>query len=313
MQYKKENSRLKVREGLWLIKITILVDDSVSAKGLCAEHGLSMLIETPEKNMLFDTGQSSLFLQNAQRLGVDVSDIDTIVLSHCHYDHAGGVPDYVKNKTLVNIYAHSNIFRKCCKIENNGHQRNAGLPWTKNSLKENNITYHLNNRPKKISDNIFLTGEIPMVTDYETVAKGFYTYKDNELDPDLFLDDQALIIKTSDGLVIILGCSHRGVINTIEHARRITEESKIHTVIGGMHLIDADEERISKVIEAFNQYNVKNIIPLHCTGFKASAEIYNQMKTNYKYACNKGRVSLVACIHRYIKYRRLIKQVFKMH
>jgi 7,8-dihydropterin-6-yl-methyl-4-(beta-D-ribofuranosyl)aminobenzene 5'-phosphate synthase len=131
----------------------------------------------------------------------------------------------------------------------------------------------LTRKPFKISDDIMTTGEIEMTTDYETIDDRLYVKKGSRMIPDPLADDLALIVRTSQGLALITGCAHRGIINTVRHVRKLTKGEHIHTIIGGTHLYLSPQERIEKTARELKEFGLQRLSVSHCTGFNASATL----------------------------------------
>jgi 7,8-dihydropterin-6-yl-methyl-4-(beta-D-ribofuranosyl)aminobenzene 5'-phosphate synthase len=244
--------------------------------GVLAEWGLSILVETDDLKVLLDTCASISVPHNAPILGVDLSAIDKIVLSHGHYDHTGGLKEVLAKTGAVEVIAHPDIWAE--KYARFG-EREAyiGIPFSREELEGLGASFTLSKEPVWISDDIVTTGEIPMVTEYEEIDANMYVKEDGEFVPDPFWDDRALIIKTELGLVVILGCAHRGAINTLYHAREITGIDILHTVIGGTHLMNASEERIMLTAAAFQELGVQRVGVSHCTGLPAAVLLAQQL------------------------------------
>jgi len=235
-----------------------------------AEWGLSILVETDEVNILLDTGQSISAGYNADILGIDLSRIDRIVLSHGHFDHTGGLrPMLRKMRKRVEIIAHPDIWTAKYS-RRQGKDRYIGIPYLRQELESLGASFNLTPKPVKITDNIMTTGEIPMVTDYEEVDPDLVVKGDTGWQPDKLLDDQALIINTEPGLIVILGCAHRGIINTLYYAQQLTGVTPIHTVLGGCHLFSASQEQIRSTITALKELGVQRLGVSHCTGLPAA-------------------------------------------
>jgi 7,8-dihydropterin-6-yl-methyl-4-(beta-D-ribofuranosyl)aminobenzene 5'-phosphate synthase len=254
------------------LQITTLSENTAGLGGLMAEWGLSFLVETEETNILFDTGQSLSASHNADVMGIDLRLVDKIVLSHGHFDHTGGLKQVLlRIGKEIEVIAHPDIWAaKYGRLEGNEAQY-IGIPFHRQTLESLGARFNLSREPVKISDNLMTTGEIPMVTEYETIEPRLVVKEGNRFKPDKLLDDQALIITTGAGLVVILGCAHRGVINTLYHARKLTGVEAIYAVFGGCHLINATEERIWLTIAALQELGVQQMGFSHCTGLAASA------------------------------------------
>jgi len=253
------------------IGITTISENTAAAPGLLAEWGLSILIETDTVNVLLDTGQSISVGHNADVMGVDFSRIDRIALSHGHFDHTGGLLEVLSRAGKeVEIIAHPDIW--AAKYSRSfGQERYIGVPFPRPELESAGARFSLTKEPVKITDSIMTTGEVPMVTDFEQIDPHLYVKEDADFKPDTLLDDLALIINTGPGLVVILGCAHRGIINTLYHARQLTGVQQIHMVIGGCHLTGAPEERIWQTIAVLKELGVARIGVSHCTGLPAAA------------------------------------------
>jgi 7,8-dihydropterin-6-yl-methyl-4-(beta-D-ribofuranosyl)aminobenzene 5'-phosphate synthase len=253
------------------LQITTLSDNSAGLGNFLAEWGLSILVETAGLKILFDTGQSISASHNADLLGIDLGKINRIVLSHGHYDHTGGLRNILHRiKKEIEIIAHPDIWQAkySTREDEEGY---IGIPFHRQTLESLGARFNLSKKPVRITDNIITTGEIPMVTDYEEIEPHLVVKEKGGFKPDKLLDDQALIITTKRGLVVILGCAHRGIINTLYHAQKLTGVKKIYMVLGGCHLIDATEERIYLTIGALKELEVQRLGVSHCTGLPATA------------------------------------------
>ena len=258
------------------LRITTLSENTAGFPGVLAEWGLSVLVETGDLKILLDTCTSISVPHNAPILGVDLSAIDKIVLSHGHYDHTGGLKEVLAKTGAVEIIAHPDIWAKKY-IRGGEWERYIGIPFPREELEALGATFTLRKDPVWISDDIVTTGEIPMTTEYEEIDPNLYVKEDGEWLPDPLLDDRALIIVTDEGLVVILGCAHRGAINTIRHAQQITGVEMVHTVIGGTHLIGASEERVLRTASALQELGVQRVGVSHCTGLPSSMLLAQQL------------------------------------
>ena len=251
-------------------RITTLSDNAACMGDFLAEWGLSILVETEESNVLLDTGTSISAIHNAETLGIDLNNIDKIVLSHGHYDHTGGLREMLRRiKKDIEIIAHPDVWQAKYHRRKEDPERYIGIPFQRDELESLGARFNLTKQSVKISENILTTGEVSMVTDYESVDSGLFIKEDSTCRPDLVLDDQALIIKTEKGLVIILGCAHRGMINTIYHAQKITGVTEIYMIIGGSHLIGVSEERLWQTIAALKELKIQKLGLCHCTDLPA--------------------------------------------
>jgi len=254
------------------IKITTLSENTANA-GFLGEWGLSILVEADGVQVLVDTGLSFTAVHNARLMDLDLTTIDKIVLSHGHVDHTGGLQDVLSLTSGVEIIAHPDVWADKYNRRSEGTERAVGVPFTREELEALGARFNLVRESVHITGNILTTGEIPMVTGYEEIDSHLFVKEGDEFRPDPLADDLALIIDTEFGLVVILGCAHRGIINTLRHARNLTGKELVYAVIGGTHLIGASEERLEKTIADLKEMGVQRLGVSHCTGFPASARL----------------------------------------
>lgn len=238
------------------MRITVLNDNRIDCDELKCEHGLSLLIETSESKILFDAGQSDIFLNNSKKLGESLNDIDAIVLSHGDYDHGNGLK-YLNIDTRVNLYVHPDAFNYRVSKRSGNY---GGLSQTKEELLEK-YNVICSKEFTKISDDVYFLGEIKKYNSFEVgglpmVDKDNKEYKHS--------DDSGIVIKTNKGLVVVSGCSHSGICNTVEYAKEMMKEDKVYAVVGGFHLKE-DNERVRKTIDYFKENNVQKVLLAHCT------------------------------------------------
>jgi len=252
------------------ITLTTLCENTAAEVGFLAEWGWSILVQVSDKTVLFDTGTSSVAVGNADKLGVDFHSIDKIILSHAHRDHTGGLRDVLRRIGKVDVVAHPGIWD--LKYKKRFAEEEAtynGIPFAREEL-ETFASFNLTKEPVYISENLLTTGEIPITTDFETIEPHFYLKNKDTFQHDSFADDLALIVKTEKGLVVVLGCAHRGMINTLRHARNLTGDERVYAVIGGTHLYPKNDDQIAKTIESLKEIDVQKIGVSHCTGFHAA-------------------------------------------
>jgi 7,8-dihydropterin-6-yl-methyl-4-(beta-D-ribofuranosyl)aminobenzene 5'-phosphate synthase len=257
------------------LKITVLVENTAGKRELLAEHGLSFLIESGRNKILFDTGQGLALRHNTEKLNVDLKTITAVVLSHGHYDHTGGLTFALNGMNCPRIYVHPEAFDLKYARNLDGSSREVGMT-AGNKITAGELAEIIFVEEKtEIAPGLFLTGPIPRVTEFEDTGGPFF--KDVACTiPDDLPDDQAAFIETEKGTVVILGCAHSGVINTLRYVQTLTGNRPIHSVIGGMHLVNAGTERIERTLEELRRFNLQRLIPCHCTGFGAIARLWNE-------------------------------------
>jgi 7,8-dihydropterin-6-yl-methyl-4-(beta-D-ribofuranosyl)aminobenzene 5'-phosphate synthase len=258
------------------IKITTLSEDT-AGRGFLAEWGLSMLVEAGGQRILFDTGAGIAAVHNAQLLGVDLSTVDRIVLSHGHYDHTGGLRGVLSRmRHEVPVMAHPDIWVAKYNRSPEEAERFIGLPFGREALEGLGARFHLTSEPVHLADNILTTGEIPMLSGYEEIDNSLFVKENGRLLPDKLADDLAMVIDTEFGLVVILGCAHRGIVNTLRQAQKLTGRELIYAAIGGTHLVSASRERLARTAAALKEMGIQYLGASHCTGFAASAHLVRE-------------------------------------
>ena len=241
------------------MQLTVL-SENTAGKNCRAEHGLSYLIEA-DKTILFDTGASDLFIQNAQKLNIDLNQVGIVVLSHGHYDHTDGL-SFLKNKKLV---CHPDTFISRYRANNTP----LGI---KMSYEEASAVFDIttSREPIRLSEQIWFLGEVPRLNDFEAKETVF---KLGDGTDDFVMDDSGLAIIENDGLIVISGCAHAGICNTVDHAIKVTGQKKVKAVLGGFHL-QKNDELTRKTIDYLKQLGVQQLIPSHCTMLPALAAFY---------------------------------------
>lgn len=236
------------------------------------EDGLSLYIEVGQNKFLLDTGITDLFIKNAEILGIDIEAIKTIVLSHGHWDHGNGLKWLRDNKTII---MHPESFTKRYSIRRNMDY--AGLNQTFQEM-ENKFNVIQTKEPYKILENVWFLGEIERNNDFE--AKTFPTVLEGG-ETDYLTDDSGIVIKTDKGLIVISGCSHSGICNTVEYAKKVAQDNNIVAVIGGFHLKELDEVT-EKTIRYFIDNNIQSAYVGHCTSDKVIEEFVKRLDNKCK-------------------------------
>lgn len=255
------------------MKLHVLVDNNTYIdQYYCGEPAVSYYIEDEKNHILFDTGYSDLLIKNAKKMNLDLSRLDAIVLSHGHNDHTRGLKYLFNQYDLTNtkLIAHPNVFNE--KIYDG---QPIGAPVTQEDI-QTQCQLALSTAPSKISPNIYFLGEIPQYNDFETRrAIGSCISKDEFCD-DYVLDDSAITYQSDNGIYIITGCSHSGICNIIEHAKKVTRENRVLGVLGGFHLFELDS-RLDKTINYFVENKIPSLYPCHCVSFLAKAHIHQSI------------------------------------
>jgi len=264
------------------LKISTLCENTAGIGDFLGEWGLSILLETPEVTVLLDTGKKSSVTYNADTLGIDLNKIEKIVLSHGHYDHTGGLREVLRRMHKeVEIIAHPDIWQAKYSKLVGGTGKYVGIPFRREDLESMGARFRLTQAPVKITADLITTGEIPMVTSFEEIPSTLRVKENSDWRQDNLMDDQAIIVKMSRGLVVVLGCAHRGMINTIYHAQQITGTKTVYAVIGGSHLIGASEERLFHTIAALKDLNVQKLGLCHCTDLPAASLLAQEFKDSF--------------------------------
>ena len=255
------------------MKLTILTDNNTFIdRYYFGEPALSFYIEDGDETILFDTGYSDVYMKNARLMGLDLSRVDKLVISHGHVDHTGGLVAFSQQywQKRLPLIAHPDAFdRKYSGGENTGSILDAEQLTRAFLLTPAKA-------PVRVTENILFLGEIPQLTDFEPRAPMGFTVHCGEELPDRNADDSALVYEGKDGIYIITGCSDSGICNIIEYAKQVTGRDRVLGVIGGFHLF-ATDERLEKTIEYFLANGIPAIYPCHCVSLHARAAMIEKL------------------------------------
>lgn len=263
------------------VEILILVEEYAGFTRLLGEHGFSALVslryEDEVCKILFDSGGSGrALLENVRNLKVNLKDVNVIVLSHRHYDHAGGLPKLVGALGGKPLIAHPAVTRPCLYISDGSARLDVGLSAeVKKALNEFDLL--MVKIPLEVAPSAWFLGEVERFYDNSYAVKNFKTIVDGEVVEDVILDDSGLAIKMGSEVVVLAGCSHSGISNIVRQAKRITGASRA-VVVGGLHLINADDNTLNEVINELVNEGVEEVYVGHCTGLKGEAHLLARLK-----------------------------------
>jgi len=255
------------------MKLTVLVDNNtIIDQYYLGEPAVSYWIEVDNKNILFDVGYSDVFIRNAKLLNIDLERTNCLVLSHGHLDHTGGIEPFIDllgNKTRnIQLITHPDVFDRKF-YEGFG---DIGTRKRKDEI-EKYFDLNLSNMPIWITKNLCFLGEIPRINDFEAKTPLGVVIKDGKQTPDYLRDDSVLIYKSKQGMVIITACSHSGICNIIEYAKKICKKQRIIDIIGGFHLLNTKKSILNKTVKYFKSCDIQDMHPCHCTDLQAKIEL----------------------------------------
>ena len=252
------------------MKITVVMDNNVPTMAqapFVAEHGLSFLIEEGGKTILFDTGQTGGVITNLDLIGVHPSALDMIVLSHGHYDHTGGLAKVLQlARKDVEVVAHACAF-DAHGSASAGKRRYVGVPFAREHLQGLGGVWDLREGPRRLTEKLYFSGSVPRVTDYEVGDPRLVKANVEDQVPDNIDDDISLFYSGERGLVVIGGCAHSGLVNTVKHGFAVTGLDKLQGWIGGTHLGPAPADQQDRTIAQLQAWQPELVAANHCTGF----------------------------------------------
>lgn len=260
------------------MEISILTENTVYRRGFLAEHGLSLLVKTETHALLFDTGQTGVFHENARRMGIDLSKLDGIILSHGHYDHCGGLGAWMEQEEVrVPVYVNRKAFeRKYTENPGTGELREIGIAWDKDRCGKY-LRLSEGGRVEILRD-VFLVSKIPGSTEFEPYSQLFWKDTGGEkMGQDYMEDEQLLVIRTEKGLHVFAGCAHPGIINCMKYVIALFPGEHIYSLMAGMHLKGAGKDRIQKTSEALMKMEIDVVVPMHCTGIMGIAGMKEEL------------------------------------
>lgn len=253
-----------------MITIHCLVEDTtLPGAPFRAEHGMAWHITTPHGRILFDTGASGdVLLHNAALLGVDLAQIDALVLSHAHYDHTGGLRAVLDRvRPGLPLYASPDLFRPRYKTADDV-PKFIGIALSREDLAAR-VDLRLSTAPQQVLPGVWTTGEITERPAFVGGSPNLLVRENGGYGPDPYQDDFSMVLQAAEGLVVLLGCGHAGLLNILRHVRQ-RFDGTIHTVAGGTHLLSATAENLQQALDELEaQYDAPLLYPCHCTGKQA--------------------------------------------
>ena len=250
------------------------------------EHGFAVWITRGDTQILFDTGAGNALPINLEALKKNARALRLLVLSHGHYDHTGGIKRVLECRDSTDILAHPEVFRERFSSRNTGDSgtyRRVGIPFSREELEAEGARFLLHRDYHEFADGMFFSGEIPRPRDWKTSDENLLIQENGRYQPDTIPDDASLLIETDSGPVVVLGCAHSGLDTILDHLAEQSGHTAFHAVIGGTHLVMADDQRIQTIIRALEKYRVKFIATTHCTGFPAASAFYRHFKDRFRF------------------------------
>jgi 7,8-dihydropterin-6-yl-methyl-4-(beta-D-ribofuranosyl)aminobenzene 5'-phosphate synthase len=264
-------------------RITVLVDDRKALGGLSTEHGAAFWIEHEGRKLLFDVGSSGrVLLENAALLGIRVEEAEAILLSHGHFDHSGGLGLLAPRLGGVDLYAHPAAFGRKYTRASSGAFHSIGIGMSQAQLEALGILCRLSKGSQEVVPDALLTGEVERDPRFVPSTPHLYTDAPSGRIIDPFADDQALVLRTEGGLVVVAGCAHAGIINLCRGAqrlmnpRRLIGKDHLRAVVGGFHLSAAAPQLVEATAQGFRELDPEVIHPSHCTG-EAAVHAFNRV------------------------------------
>jgi len=251
------------------MKLTVLCDNSARIDAYyLAEPGVAYLLEDAGKKFLFDTGYSDVYVRNAAKLGIDLTDLTALVLSHGHNDHTGGMVYLPPQEGKLPLYAHPAVFER-----KRYHDEEIGAPYTPAQAAEK-FDLRLSKEPVQLSEHLWFLGQIPRVNGYENQSPVGERLVDGVWQPDFLPEDSAIVYRGEEGLTIITGCSHAGINNITAYAQKLFGDERICGIIGGFHMLTVNRQT-EETVRWLSKLRPKNLRPCHCTCFHARAAIHS--------------------------------------
>jgi 7,8-dihydropterin-6-yl-methyl-4-(beta-D-ribofuranosyl)aminobenzene 5'-phosphate synthase len=256
------------------VKITILSENSSATTTSLSEWGWSAYIEYDGSKILFDTGMSGdVVVKNAKSLKIDLTAVETIILSHGHYDHCDGLERVIKEVGRCDIFCHENILEPKFTVSEI-RKKFSGVKFKQGEIENLGGRFKFLDSTTEIFKGVHLIADVSPLNSFEMIPESFILRVDNQDIKDSFRDEINLAIDLGDSLIAMSGCAHLGIVNILEHIKKLREKRVTH-FFGGTHLKDASTKRINETIDYLTKQNLKLLAPAHCTGFDALVKIQN--------------------------------------
>lgn len=268
---------------MYKLKITTLVENTAGEHhALVSEHGISFLVEKDDRRILFDTGQSDAYLYNAMQLNIDMSKVDTVILSHGHYDHSGGFRYLSEVSEYYHVWMNETFFDEKYGIRETAYDY-LGNNFDETFLIDNSIPYSFVTEPtREIAPGIYIVSSFERKHDEEEINPRFMIRKDSSFVTDPFDDEILLALDTEKGMVVLLGCAHPGMMNMLDTVKQAFKKP-IAAVLGGTHLVEAKGERLRRSLEYLQDPDLLIAGVSHCTGKEAMEKL---KENNQRYVHN---------------------------
>lgn len=266
------------------MRITILCENSVGrAIPAIGEHGFACWIEVDGKHYLVDSGQGLGIIKNAQVLDLPLKQLSGAVISHGHYDHAGGLDQVLRHVDGLDVFAHPDVFAE--RYSQGSHNlRFLGIPQRRELLETLGARFTFTPKFQRIAPNLHVTGAIPRINDFERGdANLVQRQSDGQFKPDPFNDDMAVVLDSAKGLVVVLGCAHAGIVNTLDYICNQFNRDEVYAVVGGTHLGPVSAEQFDRTLVELKRFNIKKLGVSHCTGQPRAALLRNEFGKRFFY------------------------------
>jgi len=269
------------KDSIMEIKVGVLDDNIAGVPPFRAEHGLSIWLEVDGRSFLWDCGQTDLAVFNARVLGIDLRLIEGIGVSHGHLDHAGGLLAVLQATGRKKLYAHPDAWLPRYLVAGNVRVF-VGIVYRFDAIESMCESVVLSREPVEVMPGVSLTGEVPRITDFEGPEPNLFIEKDGNLIADPLMDDQALVVDTPDGAVVLTGCAHSGIVNILKHVIATSSSGRIRAVVGGTHLgMGAPVSRVEVTMDHLEEIAPDKMIFNHCTGSVVMSRMLDRFKSSF--------------------------------